>query len=64
MPRRQRVEVVERLDVSGAVVTPLTSAEIERVLDEHLARADVEAVAVCLLHAYVNDVHEKQIAPR
>ncbi|HYK14445.1 MAG TPA: hydantoinase/oxoprolinase family protein, partial [Burkholderiales bacterium] len=61
VPEDKRVEAVERLDVSGAVVTQLTSAEVERVLDE-LGALNVEAVAVCLLHAYVNDVHEKQIA--
>jgi N-methylhydantoinase A len=61
VPEDKRVEAVERLDVSGAVVTQLTSAEVERVLDE-LEALNVEAVAVCLLHAYVNDVHEKQIA--
>jgi len=61
VPEDKRVEAVERLDVSGAVVTQLTSAEVERVLDE-LETLNVEAVAVCLLHAYVNDAHEKQIA--
>jgi len=61
VPEDKRVEAVERLDVSGAVVTQLTSAEVERVLDE-LEALNVEAIAVCLLHAYVNDVHEKQIA--
>src|SRR3954471_22810380 len=57
----KRIEAAERLDVSGAVVTPLGDADLERVVDQ-LGALDVEAVAVCLLHAYVNDVHEKKIA--
>ena len=55
-----RLEVDERLDVYGEVVKPLIDDALERLLDE-LARLEVDAVAVCLLHAYVNDVHEKQI---
>ena len=47
--------------MQGNVVKPLDAAGIEQLLDG-LAGLDVEAVAVCLLHAYVSDVHEKQIA--
>jgi len=61
VPEDKRVEAAERLDVSGAIVKPLTAVELEGVLDQ-LRALDVDAVAVCLLHAYVNDVHEKQIA--
>ena len=61
VPEDKRLEARERLDVSGDVVTPLEPDEIECLLDQ-LGMLDVEAVAVCLLHAYVNDVHEKQIA--
>ena len=61
VPEAMRIEADERLDVGGAVVKPLTAAELARIPDE-LAALDVEAVAVCLLHAYVNDAHEKQIA--
>ena len=60
VPEDKRLEVDERLDVHGDVVKPLAPRDLDRVLDE-LAGLKVEAVAVCLLHAYVNDVHEKQI---
>ena len=36
----------------------LTEAEIARVV-ARLKKMKVQAVAVCLLHAYVNDVHER-----
>lgn len=60
VPRRLRREVTERLDVSGAVVTPLEVGEAERVVDGLLADG-VEALAVVLLHAYANGEHERRI---
>lgn len=57
----RRCEVDERLDATGELVKPLEDAELERLLDE-IRDLEVEAVAVCLLHAYVNDTHEKTIA--
>src|SRR5215210_4872977 len=60
-PVDKRCEVEERLDGRGAVCTTLIDAELERLLGE-IERLNVEAVAVCLLHAYVNDDHEKKIA--
>jgi len=57
----KRREVDERLDVQGEVVNPLTSTELDRLVEE-VGALGVEAVAVCLLHSYVNDAHEKEIA--
>ncbi|HEX2830783.1 MAG TPA: hydantoinase/oxoprolinase family protein [Burkholderiales bacterium] len=56
-----RVEADERLDASGEVVTKLSDAELDRLVEE-IRSLDVDAVAVCLLHSYVNDEHEKKIA--
>jgi len=56
-----RLEADERLDVQGEVVTPLADAEVERVLDG-IGTLGVEAIAICFLHAYVNDTHERQLA--
>lgn len=60
-PLAKRVEVTERMDSRGEVVTPLKPQEIERLL-ESIAALEVDALAVCLLHSYVNDAHEAQIA--
>jgi len=57
----RRLEVDERLDAQGSTVKGLDTGEIDRVL-KALAAQRFEAVAVCLLHAYVNDVHEKKLA--
>jgi N-methylhydantoinase A len=59
--RKHRFEVTERLGPDGAVLVPLDPASIERALDGALA-ADAEAVAVCLLHAYLNSAHERRVA--
>jgi N-methylhydantoinase A len=55
--------VKERLDHSGAVVEPLSEAEIERLV-AWLKVNDVQSVAICLLHSYANPVHEKMLAAR
>src|SRR2546428_6104030 len=59
--RKHRFEVVERLAADGSVLTPLQPRSVERALDAVLA-ADCEAIAVCLLHAYLNPPHERTIA--
>lgn len=60
VPSERRIEADERMDASGAPVTPLTQPGISRTLDA-LAKLEVEAVAVCLLHGYLNDVHERRL---
>jgi len=60
VPRRRRYEVRERLDARGAIVAPLDEMQLRGVVAS--LRADgVEAVAVCLLHAYANPAHEQRI---
>ena len=61
VPVERRIEADERLDARGSVITPLTDAECARVAEE-VGRLGVDAVAICLLHAYVNDAHERKIA--
>jgi len=61
VPRRLRHEVAERIDFRGRVVTPLDAADARDVAKRLLA-AGVDSIAVCLLHAYANPVHEQQIA--
>jgi N-methylhydantoinase A len=58
--RHLRVEVDERIDAAGTVERPLDIAGVERAVRQ-LLDANVEAIAVCLLHSYANPVHEKQI---
>ena len=63
VPRRHIVEVGERLDNDGAVVSPLDMASVDRAIDALLA-SDRQTVAVSLLHAYANPAHEQAIRAR
>jgi N-methylhydantoinase A len=59
--RRRRFEVTERLNADGSVLVALDAASVERALDAALATG-AEAIAVCLLHAYLNPAPERAIA--
>jgi N-methylhydantoinase A len=59
--RRHRIEAAERVDAQGEVLTPLTEAEIDRLVAE-LGRMPVEAVAVSLLFSFLRPEHERAIA--
>jgi N-methylhydantoinase A len=59
--RSQCFEVNERLRVDGTVLRPLDETEVD-ALAARLAEADVEAVAICFLHAYANPEHERRCA--
>jgi N-methylhydantoinase A/oxoprolinase/acetone carboxylase beta subunit len=53
--------VVERLDRYGAVLVPLKHSELAGIIKK-LRQANVECVAICLLHSYANPAHERQVA--
>lgn len=57
VPATLRFGVRERMNVAGAVERPLDLASARRVI-RNLKASQVEAVAVCLLHAYANPTHE------
>lgn len=57
IPRRRRLGVHERVGLGGEVVTPLTQEEVARVIGE-LTGLEVDAVAIALLWAFENPVHE------
>src|SRR5438128_3880888 len=61
IPRRLIGEVTERVLADGTVRTPLEEADARRAIRELVARG-VTTLAVCLLHAYLNPVHERRIA--
>ena len=60
VPRRWRCEVTERLDHRGDVLVPLVAAEVRQAA-QRLVAEGVVSVAVCLLHAYANPIHEQQV---
>jgi 5-oxoprolinase (ATP-hydrolysing) len=61
VPRRHRLEVAERMDRDGNVITPLDPAEV-RAVAQRLIADGTEAIAICFLHAYRNPAHEREAA--
>ncbi|ETX07238.1 MAG: hypothetical protein ETSY2_12365 [Candidatus Entotheonella gemina] len=58
--RYLRVVVDERINAQGEIEQPLALHQAEQAVDKLLSEG-VEAIAVCLLHAYANPVHEEMI---
>src|SRR4249920_2144706 len=58
--RRLRVEVDERVNAQGGIDRPLDEASVERAV-RFLLDEGVEAIAVCLLHSYLNPAHEQRV---
>src|SRR5262249_19242402 len=58
VPRSRTVEVEERIDAFGNVVTPLTAAEAARAAAA-VAALDPQSVAVCLAFAHLDARHER-----
>jgi N-methylhydantoinase A/oxoprolinase/acetone carboxylase beta subunit len=59
--RRYIGEVTERVLADGSVRTPLDEGDARRAIRELVARG-VTTLAVCLLHSYLNPVHERRLA--
>jgi len=59
VPRPLRFEVPERVASDGSLLLPLDEGAVEAIADR-LAAEGVEAVAICFLHSYQNDAHEKR----
>ncbi|MBT7634885.1 MAG: hydantoinase/oxoprolinase family protein [Rhodospirillaceae bacterium] len=55
--RDWRFSVPERIAADGSVLLELDEAALRDLADK-LAKTDIEAVAVCFLHSYVNPDHE------
>jgi N-methylhydantoinase A len=58
VPRSRRLPVTERIDAEGGVRTPLDEAGVEAAV-RALVDDGVEALAVCFMHSYRNDEHER-----
>ncbi|WP_290686488.1 MULTISPECIES: hydantoinase B/oxoprolinase family protein [unclassified Haematobacter] len=59
--RDLRLEVAERLDARGHVVTPLDEPAVLEAARELVAQG-CEAIAVVFLHSYMNPAHERRAA--
>ncbi len=59
VPRARRLDVRERMRFDGTVETPLSRSSAEAAIKQ-LRAAEVNAVAVCYLHAYRDPRHERE----
>ena len=59
--REYRLEVAERMDADGLVLTPLDEGEVAAAAAALLA-AGCEAVVIHFLHSYINPSHERRAA--
>lgn len=60
VPRDLTRGVVERVDMFGTVVIPLRE-DTARQAAQELIEADVEGIAISLLHSYKNPEHERRV---
>ncbi len=58
--RRLRREVEERIDANGEIAQPLDVERAREVIRWILAQ-NIESLAVCLINAYINPAHERQL---
>jgi N-methylhydantoinase A len=57
IPRQQRLEIDERMDAAGKVVTPLDEGQLEAAVAALVAMG-CESLVIHFLHAYANPAHE------
>ncbi len=61
VPRYLRLPVTERVDAEGDIVTPLRQEDVASAVEE-FRKQNVEAVAICFLHAHANRTNEEAAA--
>ncbi len=61
VPRHLRLEVTEKTRPDGSISIQLDQASVDEAIRQIIA-AQVQSVAICLLHSYANPDHERRIA--
>ena len=61
VPRHRRVAVGGRIAADGTELEPLDLDDVDRAV-QHLVTEGVDAVAICLLHSYLDPGHEASVA--
>lgn len=60
IPRHLRYEVSERVNYDGNILKPLNADQVKDIVVQ-LKKENIQAVAICLLHSYINPQHEIQL---
>ncbi|MCB1744474.1 MAG: hydantoinase/oxoprolinase family protein [Gammaproteobacteria bacterium] len=61
VPRHLRLPVSERIAADGSVLVPLDESALTGIA-RRLQAADIESLAICFLHSYINPEHEQRAA--
>jgi len=67
IPQVQRLEVNERIDYQGDVLTPLNENQVDSIIKKltiHNSQAPIESVAIVLLFSFANPEHEQRITEK
>ncbi len=57
--RNNRFEVDERITASGDIFTKLNTSQLNKIVHK-IKNSNIEAVGICFLHSYKNNVHENK----
>lgn len=57
VPRHLRMEIDERLAYNGETIRNIDLSIVPQII-KHYKSQNVEAIGICLLHAYINSAHE------
>ena len=61
VPRQLRFTIAERLAADGHVLLPVNLSTIRQIAEE-LKRNEIESIAICFLHSFINPEHEECVA--
>jgi N-methylhydantoinase A len=62
IPRWRRIGVEERTRYNGDIQTPLNEQEVRDAITSLKQKENIESVAICFLHSYINPAHERRAA--
>ena len=60
VPREDVLEVKERMKWNGEVITKIDSEDVNKIINK-INEENIQAIAICFLHSYVNPVHEIEV---
>lgn len=61
IPRNMRLEIEERIDSNGHIVTPLNEQKTRLALEEIKKSQNVQSIAICFLFSFLNPEHEIRV---
>ncbi|MDC1296555.1 hydantoinase/oxoprolinase family protein, partial [Alphaproteobacteria bacterium] len=60
VPREDVLEVRERIKWNGEIITKINSDDVNKIIKK-IKEENIQAIAICFLHSYVNPVHEIKV---